>query len=161
MPVSSARFERTRCYRRAWAFERAGWVAMAAIVAGAVAGVFGNGMLSGVAASAGGSFVVQYPRYFRAHAPFELSVEWLPRQHEATLWFERSYLDGFEVQEVRPPPAAVTADSRRIYYTFPVREPGERVEVGFALEPDHGGVFRGRVGSDDRLEIEIHQFVFP
>jgi len=136
---------------------------MALIVAGAALGMFGNGVLSRVEASAGEIFAVQYPRFFRAHAPLELSVEWLPRQDEVTLWFERSYLDEFEVAEIRPAPAAATADPERIYYTFSVREPGARIGVGFLLKAEHGGVFRGRIGSLDRpeVEVEVHQFVFP
>jgi hypothetical protein len=125
------------------------------------AGLFGNGPLSGRQAAAGDALVVHYPRFSRAHAPLELSVEWLPRQQDAELWIARSYLDNFEIEEILPPPAAVTIAASRIYYTFGAREPAARIGARFRLKPKHGGRISGRIGSDDDLEVELRQFVFP
>jgi hypothetical protein len=133
---------------------------MAAIVAGAGVGAFGNGLLSRVAAS-NGAFSVQYPRFFRAHAPLTVSIEWVAPQHEATFWFERSYLEKLQIEEIRPAAAAVASDSARLYYTFPVREPGARIKVDFVLKPERGGTLRGRVGPDGAVEVAIRQFGFP
>jgi hypothetical protein len=161
MATGLSRYERTRCFRRGWIFERAGWIAMAAIVLGAASGFFGNGRLSGRAATAGEALTVHYPRFARAHAPLALTVEWLAQQHDAELWISRSYLDGFEVEEILPPPAAVTVGPSRVYYTFRAQEPAARIAVRFRLKPEHGGRIDGRIGFHEQLEVELRQFVFP
>jgi hypothetical protein len=160
MASNPSRYERTRCFRRGWVFERAGWTAMAAMLAAAAAGLFGHGWLSESEAAAGGELTVKYSRFGRAHSPLELAIDWLPREQEPALWISRSYLDAFEIDEVRPTPSAVTLAPDRIYYTFRSSEPAARVEVTFMLKAEHGGAYRGRVGID-RLEVEVRQFVFP
>ena len=128
-------------------FERIGWIAMAATTIAAGAGLFGNGPLSGRASAVGEALTVHYPRFARAHAPLELTVEWLPRQQDAEIWIARSYLDGFAVEEILPPPAAVTVGSSRIYYTFRAREPavpiGGKLHLHWRLsEPTQRGYVR-------------------
>ena len=134
---------------------------MAGVLLGAGAGLFGGGLLSGGEATAGDELTVTYPRFARAHAPFDLAVEWLPRQLEASLWVSRAFLDDFEIAEIRPTPSAVTAGHDRIFYTFRTSKPNERVGVTFRLKPEHGGAFRGRIGSGDDLAVEVRQLAFP
>ena len=161
MASTPSRFERTRCFRRGWIFERVGWIAMASAMIAAVAGIFGNGWLSEREVSVADALTVKYPRFCRAHAPFELTVDWSPAQAEATLWISRSYLDRFEIAGIRPTPSAVTLGSDRVYYTFRTVEPGAAVGVSFMLKPKQGGSLSGRLGSDDGLDVEIRQVVFP
>lgn|SRR6185503_3805620 len=161
MPSTPSRFERTRCFRLGWIFERVGWSAMAAVLIAAAAGLFGNGWLSGREVDAGGVLTAKYPSFCRAHAPLELAVEWLPRQEQAALWISRSYLDGFEIAEIRPTPSGVTVDADRMHYTFRTAKPHTPVSVTFMLKPKRGGSFIGRVGLEDELDVEIRQFVFP
>ena len=161
MPSIPSRFERTRCFRRGWVFERVGWIAMAAVLIAALAGLFGNGWLSEREVSAGGALTARYPRFCRAHAPLELAVEWLPRQEPAALWISRSYLDGFEIAEIRPTPSSVTVDPDRMHYTFRTARPHAPVSVTFTLKPKRGGSFVGRVGLQDELDVELRHFVFP
>jgi hypothetical protein len=61
----------TQCHRRGWLLERCGWVAMAVVVAGAAAGVFGRGWLSETQAAHGDALTVTYSRLSRAHMPDE------------------------------------------------------------------------------------------
>jgi hypothetical protein len=160
MASPPSRFERTRCFRRGWVFERVGWIAMAAVLLATAAGLFGNGWLSEREVSAGDSFMVRYPRFARAHSPFDLGVDWVLPQQEAALSISRSYLDGFEIAEIRPAPSAVTAGPDRTYYTFRTSEPHAHVGVTFTLRPKHGGRFSGTVGSRD-AEVEVRQLVYP
>ena len=81
-------------------------------------------------------------------------------QQEAALSISRSYLDGFEIAEIRPAPSAVTAGPDRTYYTFRTSEPHAHVGVTFTLRPKHGGRFSGTVGSRD-AEVEVRQLVYP
>jgi hypothetical protein len=160
MAAIPTRHQRTQCHRRGWMLERSGWVAMAVVVAGAVGGVFGRGLLSETEATVGEALTVRYSRLSRAHMPDELAVDWLPRDEEPVLWIARSYLDEFEVREIRPPPSAVAGSPDRIYYTFRALEPAARMNVRFTLQAARGGTLRGRLGTND-VEVAIRQLVFP
>jgi hypothetical protein len=162
MPSTPSRFERTRCFRLGWVFERIGWLAMAVVLIAAAAGLFGNGWLSEREVSAGGgALTARYPRFCRAHAPLELTVEWLPRQEQTALWISRPYLDGFEIAEIRPTPSGMAVDGDRMHYTFRTAKPHAPVSVTFMLKPKRGGSSIGRVGLEDELDVEIRHFVFP
>jgi hypothetical protein len=134
---------------------------MAAMAVAAGAGLFGNGPLSGRQTSAGDRLAVQYSRFARAHAPLDLTVEWSPGREDAELWVDRSYLDSFAVEEIVPPPVAVSIDASNIHYTFRVRDPTAHVRARFRLKPEHGGRISGRIGSNEELEVEVRHFVFP
>ena len=161
MSSNPSRYERTRCFRRGWVFERAGWLAMAVILAAAALGFFGHGWLSETEIAVGDQLIVKYARFCRAHSPIELAVDWLPAGQEPTLWISRSYLDEFKITEIRPTPSAVTLGADRIHYAFRSSNPAARVEVTFMLKPEHGGPYRGRIGVDDGLGVEVRQLVFP
>jgi hypothetical protein len=134
---------------------------MAVVLLGAALGLFGGGLLSDGEANAGDELTVKYPRFLRAHSPFELTIDWLPRRGEATVWISRAFLDRFEIAEIQPAPSAVTVGRDRIYYAFGASEPHARVAVTFRLRAEGGGAFRGRLGSDDDLDVEVRQFAFP
>ena len=161
MASRPSRYERTRCIRRGWTFERIGWVSMGVVMLGAAAGFFGGGLFTGSEATAGDDLTVRYPRFARADAPFDLAIDWLPRQADASLWISRAILDGVEVAEIRPTPSAAIAAHDRIYYTFRLSNPSDRVGVTFRLKPEQGGELRGRIGSGEDLDVEIRQFAFP
>jgi hypothetical protein len=161
MASNPSRYERTRCFRRAWVFERVGWIVMAAILVAAAVGLFGHGWLSDAKAGAGDELVVDYSRFGRAHSPIELAVEWLARGQEPTLWISRPYLDEFEITEIRPTPSAVTLEPDRIVYAFRSGTPEARLAVTFMLKAEHGGRYRGRIGAGDGPAVEIRQFLVP
>jgi hypothetical protein len=160
MSSNPSRYERTRCFRWGWVFERIGWIAMAAILAAAVVGLFGHGWLSESEAAVGDELIVKYSRFCRAHSPIELTVDWVPRGEQPTLWIARSYLDEFEIEEIRPTPSAVTLEADRIRYAFRSSEPGARAAVTFRLKAERGGPYRGRIGVHG-LDVEVRQLVFP
>ena len=162
MPNSPSRFERTRCVRRGWRFERAGWVAMAvAALAGAAGLLGGSGVLSHAQGAAGADLTIRYLRFVRARAPHELVVQWRPSEATATLWVARSYLDSVAVQEILPSPESVAAGPDRIHYTFHAREPGTPLQVRFTTLPTRAGRVAGRIGAGEELDVEFRQFVFP
>lgn len=160
MTAGPSRYERTRCYRRGWVFERAGWLAMAAVVIGAAVGVFGNGPLSSVHAAADG-LTVEYRRFARAHAPLELTATWPAAETEAVLWIETSYVERFEVDAIQPMPVATTVGTDRIYYSFRAREAGTRIAATFELRPRGAGSVRVRLGVERGPEIDARQWVLP
>jgi protein-L-isoaspartate(D-aspartate) O-methyltransferase len=141
-------------------FERSGWIAMAVIAMAAGLGVFGDGWLSKADASAGAALRVEYPRFGRAQAPLEMTVDWQPQQG-AALTITRSYLEQFAIEEIRPTPAAVSVGPDSIHYTFRAVDPEARIRVSFRLKPQRAGTLLGRIGSEDELAVEIRQLVFP
>jgi hypothetical protein len=161
MAGSLSRYEHTRCFRLGWIFERTGWTIMAVVAAAAVAGVLGDGLLRVVEVAAGETLAARYPRFARAGAPLELTVEWMPQQSDATLWISRAYLDEFAVEEVRPTPSATTFDRERIYYTFRTNRPDDRVQVRFRLRPGHAGRLTGSLGIEAAAAVELRQLIFP
>ena len=160
MAASPSPYERTRCHRLGWAFERAGWLLILAATIAAALGVFGDGWLSSVEARAG-ALTVRYPRFARAHAPLDIVLEWTPERVETDLRIARSYLDGFEIVAALPAFTGTAVDSRRVYYTFRVRAPQSRLSVRLTLKPERAGRFSGAFGFDDGPEVVIRQFVFP
>jgi hypothetical protein len=157
-----SRYQRTRCYRLGWTFERSGWAAMAIVVAGATAGLFGNGSLSSAEVNAGETLAARYARFGRAGSPLELSVEWTPQPGgEAALWIARAYLDQFAVEEVRPVPASTAFDRERIYYTFRAIRADDRIHVAFRLRPEHSGRMVGTLGVEAGAAVELNQLIFP
>lgn len=133
---------------------------MAAVAIAAAAGLFGNGWLSFARATAE-SLTVEYPRFSRARAPLELEVEWSAARLETVLWLARSYVDRFDIDEIRPTPETVTVGADRIYYAFRAREAGTRVAVTFKLRPRSAGALRGSLGVEGGPEVEARQWVFP
>jgi len=166
MAANFSRYQLTRCHRFGWTLERIGWGFMAATMLAAVGGVFGDGWLSAAETRGRGAAAVRYPRFGRAHSPLELEVGWTVGARDAAgpdavLWIDRAYLDDFAIEEVRPPPVAVTLDSERIQYSFRVSEPNVRVAVEFTLRADHGGVFSGSLGFGDEPGLTVRQYIFP
>jgi hypothetical protein len=160
MGATFTRHQRTQCHRRGWLLERVGWVAMAVVVIGAAAGAFGRGWLSETQATAGEALTVRYSRLSRAHMPQELTVDWRPADADAVLWIARSYLDEFEIREVRPPPSSVVSGPERVYYTFRALDMSARMNVRFTLQASRGGTLRGRLGTND-VEVAVRQLMFP
>lgn len=134
---------------------------MATTIFGAAVGVFGNGWLSVVEMAGDNGSTVLYARFARAHSPIDLSIAWSPQQSDAVLSIERAYLDHFAIEEVRPPPVAVTVDRERLRYSFRVGEGQTVAAIAFTLRAKHGGLFVGSVRFDDGTRIGIRQFVFP
>ena len=134
---------------------------MAAILVAAVVGLFGDGWLGDSEAAVGDELIVKYSRFCRAHTPIDLIVEWAPRAEEPTLWIARSYLDEFEIEEIRPTPSAVTLEADRIRYAFRSSPRAARVQVAFRLKAERGGRYRGRIGIDAGPDVEVRQLVFP
>jgi hypothetical protein len=161
MARALSRYGHTRCFRLGWAFERAGWVVMATIVCSAVAGLFGDGPFSSVEATAG-ALAARYPRFARAHAPLDVDVEWATTENEADVWIARAYLDEFEIDDVRPAPAAVTLERDRVYYTFRLSGESDRARVSFRLRPEHAGRIGGALGVGSNAEVvELRHLIFP
>jgi hypothetical protein len=134
---------------------------MTTVIIAAAAGVFGNGWLTEVSDGADASLTIHYPRFHRAHSPFELVAEGTPRQADFVVWIERRYLEKFAVDEIAPEPVVVTADTERIYYTFAARAGSARVTATMRLRAERGGLVSGAIGVEDEVAVDVRQLIFP
>ncbi len=149
--------------RRQWSVQRAAWVLFLVILLAGLAGLMGEGPLSGVEAS-NGSLTVQYDRFVRAHALTQIDVKLSPAATSAgqvTLWLSQDYLEKFELQGVMPEPAEMALANDKVLLRFVTDSPAQPVTVIASLEPTSPGAAPGAIGVVDGPEIDINQFVYP
>jgi hypothetical protein len=162
--VGSLEIEQDLAYQRwEWVFERVAWVALALAVLAALLGLLGGGgpLSSATAETPDGSLTLRHERYPRNHAATVLKLAANPsREGELRLWFDRDYLDAFEVQTVTPPPDRVELGRDRVVFVF--RSGGDGpVRVTLHLEPQRLGRVAGRLGVDGGEALSFSQFVYP
>ena len=151
---------------RDWAAERIGWTAMLLVLLVALLGVFGAGPLSHTTAGEReGQFWLEYQRFAHYDAPtlpLVVHVDTnLAQEGQVQLWFERDYLQSFQVEGVLPEPKGVEIGIDRYIYVFEVGETGPPTQVTFILEPEQIGRVSGRIGIQDTPGLEISHFFYP
>ena len=154
--------------RRDWAAERVGWVAMAAVVVVALLGLFGGtGSLGSSAKATSEDTVVSvsYERFLRFMKPTTLQIQVgqeAGKEGKVSIWLDRHYLDGLQVQQIIPQPDSAKAGPERLTYVFEVDDPNGSAEVSFDLLPEQKvGALEGRVGIGDAKPVSFGQFVYP
>lgn len=149
--------------RRELLVEKIGWAAMALIIAGALAGVFGAGPLSLTTARAG-DLSLTYERFGRRGGPTALTFDVAPGalgQKELTLWLSAAYLDGVRLEAITPQPERVTLAGDRIEYSFALADAGEPLRVSFDLTSDTLGALSAEAGISGGPAVELRQFFWP
>lgn len=152
-----------RFQEREWLVQRAGWLAMLAIIVAALLGLLGAGPLSSTTAETG-PLQVQYSRFERRHAPAELevSIAGIPAdQDQVDLWLASDYLEHIEITSFIPEPESVIEAGDRVVYRFNITNQAGLSLIRIALEPDDPGPSTGRIGVVGGPELEIWQFVYP
>lgn len=151
--------------RNQWRAERIGWVAMAAIIAAALAGVLGGGGLlsdtSGTTADGRGR--VQYQRFARRESPttLDISIGKTTSEHSIRLRVDERYLAAMSLRAINPHPSTTAlADG---FYTFAFdRSPGAvDARIQLQLEPNAIGSVQGWLAIDDGAPLRIKHFIFP
>jgi hypothetical protein len=150
--------------RRTWAVQRAGWVVLAALLAGALFGLAGDGMLArATAVDGGGAVRLEYDRIARRHAEGRLIVRIAPgaaRQGTIALTLSEGYLERVELVDIMPPPATTRLDGRRLVFEFPARG-GAEATIMIRAEPAYAGVAVGRIGLLGHAPVSFRQYVLP
>lgn len=151
--------------RREWAVERAGWFALAALLAAALLGLLGDGPLSRTAtASPDGSIRLDYDRFARVGATTRLHLRFRPvadTDRRYRIWIEGEYRDATRIREVSPTPERVEDDRGRLVYVFRAFEPERSTEVSFFVHPRGAGFRPGRIGLVGGASIDFRQFIYP
>lgn len=149
--------------RREWTVERVGWLVMAALVVGALLGLFGHGLLGYREASAPG-LTVRYERVARNGGNTGLEVVVGPGQGEegtVEVRVSQDYLAHVQVEHISPEPATTAVDDASLAFSFEVPDPATTLTVRFALRPDAIGPIEGRVALAGGPPASFDQFMVP
>lgn len=150
---------------RNWTVQRFGWVLMALTLVAAVLGLLGPGPLSrATAGDTGSPLWLEYDRFARSNARTILRVHLKAgtgAERRVSIWLDRDYLEGVQIEQVTPEPLSVKIASDRVIYIFWVAEPARATVVTFSLKPQHIGPRPGRVGLLARPPIHFRQLIFP
>jgi len=164
MAKSDVRLDRHLAFHSwSWRVERFAWWGMLLILAAAVCGLFGDGLLSRrQLRTADGSMVLEYDRFGQVSADtiLNLSLQFreLPGPHN--VWIQRSYLDHFDIKQVTPNPRVTELSGDGWLYTFAPSQAGESFPIRAILNPRHAGRFSGCINSEGRA-LCFQQFVYP
>src|SRR3954454_9663183 len=133
------------------------WRVLALVPIAAVAGLFGGGLFSQVTAG-GAGVTVSYDRFGRRSVDTRLRVTIMRARPPVAVSISRAFLDGYDVSEVRPQPAHVTAYADRLVFTFAAL-PG--ASASFTLQPQRIGARSGTLTVAGARPVELHQLVYP
>lgn len=162
---SSLQLEQDEGAQRAeWRFERAGWIAIALLVLAGALGAFGQGPLSQRhAATSDARLSIGYDRVAHHDTPTDLVVTVAagsPSDSIVTLYIDRDFLDGADLERVRPDPAAMLAAGDEMEFRFRRTGPSLPMRAVFTITPNTLGRRRATVrGAGARLSLS--QIVLP
>jgi hypothetical protein len=142
-----------------------GWGIIAFVVGAALAGVFGDGVLSSrMAGQQESGLRVEYERFERRHSKSRLQVHLAPttaRDGIVRLWIGRGFLDRVSVDRIEPEPRDRILASDRIVYTFPMSSRPDASGVTLLFSADKVGPLRASLGVENGPELHLWQFVYP
>ncbi len=149
-----------------WRVQRIGWTLMLLIVAAALSGLFGGGVLSSAqAGDASGGFSLDYERFVRRSAPQSVRLTLGPasRQSDSTVaaWIDRDWLERHHITSMSPEPMSSELDAGRITYTFLSRNLPEPLVVRVHLEALKFGKTKSRAGIPAGSSVSFMQIVYP
>jgi len=154
--------------RRSWLVQRVGWIVMALVLLAALVGLFGGAGLLGGEAKAGSEDAmvsVSYERFLRFMKPTTLQIQLSQeagKEGNVSVWLDREYLDGLQVQQITPQPDAARTGPERLTYVFEVDHLNGPATITFDLLPEQEiGALRGRVGIGAGEQVSFGQFVYP
>lgn len=144
-----------------WRLQRAGWLALSAVIVAGALGVFGDGVLARRTAEAGGGALrVEYERFVRRLGPTEIRIRARASGGTLRVWIDREYLESFELRAITPQPVEQRVGAARCELDFELAEGADVGEFVLDLEPRGAGSLAGRIGCGS-AEIAIEQFAYP
>lgn len=164
-PVTSLELDQDEgAIRRAWQFERVGWVVIAVAIAGGLAGALGDGPLSSASVvSADRRVGVRFERVVRYNAPSTMEVRLAPDgvgDTIVTVSLDTAYLRVVDVIRVTPEPVRIRASPDRVEYHMLRPDPARPMTITFAIQGGAPGRHRARLGTTSS-SVEFDQLVLP
>lgn len=149
--------------RRQWRVQRVGWVAITLVLLAAIAGLFGNGPLSHVSASAG-NLQVRYDRFVHADAPATLNIDVANLPGDvARLAIDRSLLEPMDVQRMQPRPSRTRAAGDAVVFEFDLSD-ARTLHVLIDASPQAPALASGSISVLEGgvpSTVRIQQLIYP
>jgi hypothetical protein len=167
MPSSLEEFDtpqRLRQQRREWRVERAGWIAIGALLVAALAGAFGPGPLTHrTARSVDASLELDYYTIERREAPVELRFRLKSDAAGGAvqLRLPQSLVDVVSIESLTPPPLAIEADDGAVVYSFRHRRAEHLFPIVLRVKYYTYGAKDHQFATDGGSPITIRQWVLP
>lgn len=148
-----------------WTAQRWAWGILLGVLAAALAGLLGPGLLSRTsAADPDGNVRVEYDRFLHRQAEAVARVTLGPaatRDGTVRVWFGEGFLRAVQIRHVTPRPEREEAGPDRHVFVFRVAAPGEPVGIDVHFVPGGIGTLPGRVGIGDGPAVGFDSFVYP
>lgn len=143
-----------------WRFERVAWVLLLVVVVVALLGLLGGSGPFTRASREAGDAEVSYDRivHYSGSTTLELTVP--ATEDGARVSFNRSFLEGMDVEKVQPEPQSVEAGDERTTYVFEVAAGQDAAELLFTLRPERIGRHRAHLEFDGGT-LSFSQFALP
>ncbi len=155
----------TRFQKREWAWQRAGWVALALFLIAGFTGVFGAGPLAEVTLrNDSGKF--DYQRFVRRHADasWEFTLSGAGAGSGGGGHFEiaidAAFASNFKIANIQPEPDSARLSSGRWIYRFEVADAGGSLVV-FHVQPLHVGRHEGTISVNGAEPFTLWQLTYP
>jgi hypothetical protein len=143
-----------------WAWERATWAVIAAIVLIALTGLFAHGPLS-QKTMADGALSLTYERFQRVTALTRLSARIsVPHGDEASLTLSPSFPDRFQIADIEPRPLRSSSGSRGLELVFAAPSAGE-LSISIWAHPRSFGIFDLTAATDPQSRVAFSILVYP
>lgn len=153
-----------RHHRKAWRIERIAWFVIALMLAAALLGVFGGGVLSEAQVGSRQTVMVEYDRLLRSSAPSLMRFRVHPslrRDGAVRLRIDRSIVSRMEIESIVPQPLSQASGADYNEFVFAVA-PGESpATIDLRYRPSTFGRMRGEVSIAGEHALAIDQFVYP
>lgn len=151
--------------RRSWRTQRGLRLLLVALVACALAGLFGSGPFDRASqADDSGQLRVEYPRFARRLSEWELEIRVAPPVapgSELRLWLDPSFTRHFQLERAVPEPERMSADGDRVVITFRREENPSPARIAVQLKAQRTGRGEARVGIVNGPEVTLRYLVYP
>ena len=151
--------------RRAWKVQKIAFWVLVALLAAAVLGFFGPGLISYREAQDGeGQLKAKYHRWLRFGSPGTLQFEikgGSTSEGKAQIWIERRYIESLQIESIVPEPESVKTGEDRFVYEFSLEDSQRSAGIFFHFVPRESGSLNGRAALGNNLPLEISQVVYP
>lgn len=150
---------------RIWTAQRVGWAMIGLLALAALAGAFGDGLLSRTAITGSSlPLSLEYERFTRYQSLSTLRIHLNADAFgdgRGYVWISREYLARVQIQAMTPIPRRAEVSPTGVTYEFEVGEPPHGGEVILHLELRDFGLLSGRLGLSPSRSMPFQQWVYP
>ena len=149
--------EELEAHKSGWAFQRAGFIFIFALILLAAAGFFGDGLASKNSVSRD-QITVEFERFYRFDARMPIRIHLTHTSSgELIVIFPSHYLQNFRIESIQPEPKENIIRDGEVFYVF---NGTGSMDVTFFLIPQSRGNIEGEVDVDGKT-FSLKHFIFP